>query len=175
MIRLCEKKDEDSIYRIINDAATAYQGIIPKDRYHEPYMNRAELVQEIEDGVIFWGFEDDGKLCGVMGIQDKGEVALIRHAYVRTTQRQGGIGTKLLTHIMGFTDKPILIGTWEAADWAVSFYYKNGFSLVNAEEKRNLLQKYWNVPERQIETSVVLCSPGFVGNLEQSENLKEAT
>ncbi|TFE23064.1 GNAT family N-acetyltransferase [Cohnella luojiensis] len=161
MIRLCEKKDEDGIYRIINDAAKAYQGVIPEDRYHEPYMRRDELIQEIEEGVIFWGFEDDGELCGVMGIQDKGEVALIRHAYVRTDQRQGGIGTKLLIHITKLTDKPILIGTWEAATWAISFYLKNGFGLANADEKRNLLRKYWNVPERQIETSVVLCSPGF--------------
>jgi N-acetylglutamate synthase-like GNAT family acetyltransferase len=168
MIRLCEKKDEDCIYRIINDAAKAYQGVIPEDRFHEPYMSRDELIQEMEDGVIFWGFEDDGELCGVMGIQDKGEVALVRHAYVRTAQRQGGIGTKLLMHITELTDKPILIGTWEAATWAISFYFNNGFGLVNADEKRNLLRKYWNVPERQIETSVVLCSPGFAGNLEHS-------
>lgn len=161
MIRLCEKKDEDSIYWIINDAAKAYQGVIPEDRYHEPYMSRDELVQEIEDGVIFWGYEVDGQLCGVMGIQDKGEVALIRHAYVRTARRQGGIGTKLLTHITRTTDKPILIGTWEAADWAISFYLKNGFALINADEKRDLLQKYWKVPERQIETSVVLCDARF--------------
>jgi N-acetylglutamate synthase-like GNAT family acetyltransferase len=161
MIRLCEKKDEDCIYRIINDAAREYQGVIPEDRYHEPYMSRNELVQEIEDGVIFWGFEDDRELCGVMGIHDKGEVALIRHAYVRTVQRQGGIGTKLLEHITRLTDKPILIGTWEAAVWAISFYFKNGFSLVNTDEKRDLLRKYWNVPGRQIETSVVLCDARF--------------
>ncbi|MGG3625528.1 GNAT family N-acetyltransferase [Bacillus gobiensis] len=165
MIRLCEKNDEEHIYRIINDAAKAYEGIIPEDRYHEPYMSKDELIKEIEDGVIFWGFEDSGEICGVMGIQDKGEVALIRHAYVRTAQRQGGIGTKLLTHITSLTDKPILIGTWEAATWAISFYYKNDFVLVNADEKRDLLQKYWNVPERQIETSVVLATPGFAENL----------
>ncbi|NQX66199.1 GNAT family N-acetyltransferase [Paenibacillus alba] len=161
MIRLCEKKDEESIYQIINDAAKAYQGIIPEDRYHEPYMSKAKLVQEIEDGVIFWGFEDQGELCGVMGIQDKGEVALIRHAYIRTAQRQGGIGSKLLTHISKHTDKPILIGTWEAATWAISFYVKNGFELVPTDVKRSLLQKYWDIPERQIETSVVLASPGY--------------
>lgn len=161
MIRLCEKKDEESIYWIINDAAKAYQGVIPEDRYHEPYMSRDELLEEIDDGVIFWGLEDNGELCGVMGIQDKGEVALIRHAYVRTAQRQGGIGTKLLTHITRLTDKPILIGTWEAATWAISFYLKNGFGLINAGEKRDLLLKYWKVPERQIETSVVLCDARF--------------
>lgn len=161
MIRLCEKKDEDKIYSIINDAARAYRGVIPEDRYREPYMHRDELVHEMEDGVIFWGFEDEGELCGVMGLQDKGDVALIRHAYVRTARRQGGIGSRLLAHITGLTDKPILIGTWEAAVWAVSFYLKNGFALVNMDEKTDLLRKYWNVPDRQIETSVVLCDAKY--------------
>jgi len=159
MIRLCEKRDEKDIYLIINDAAKAYQGVIPDDRYHDPYMSEEELADEIRDGVVFWGFEEDGELTGVMGIQDKGEVALIRHAYVRTSRRQGGVGTKLLKHLVGSTDKPILIGTWEAADWAISFYLKNGFELVPLEKKRDLLLQYWNVPERQIETSVVLASP----------------
>ncbi|MEJ9160704.1 GNAT family N-acetyltransferase [Paenibacillus graminis] len=160
MIRLCEKKDEENMYQIINDAAKAYQGVIPADRYHEPYMSRDELVREIQDEVVFWGFEDNGELCGVMGIQDKGEVSLIRHAYVRTAQRQGGIGSKLLKHIIERTSKPILIGTWEAANWAISFYIKNGFRLVPADEKRNLLSKYWSIPERQVETSVVLSNQG---------------
>lgn len=159
MIRLCEKRDEKDIYLIINDAAKAYQGVIPDDRYHDPYMSEEELADEIRDGVVFWGFEEDGELTGVMGIQDKGEVALIRHAYVRTSRRQGGVGTKLLRHLVGSTNKPILIGTWEAATWAISFYLKNGFELVPSDMKRDLLLKYWNVPERQIETSVVLASP----------------
>ncbi|QSF44999.1 GNAT family N-acetyltransferase [Paenibacillus tianjinensis] len=162
MIRLCGKQDEDTMYRIINDAAKAYQGVIPADRYHEPYMSREELGQEIENGVVFWGIEEDGELVGVMGIQDKGEVALIRHAYVRTARRQGGIGSSLLRHITSLTEKPILIGTWEAASWAISFYVKNGFALVTANEKQMLLQKYWDVPERQIETSVVLASADFL-------------
>jgi N-acetylglutamate synthase-like GNAT family acetyltransferase len=162
MIRLCGKQDEDTMYRIINDAAKAYQGVIPADRYHEPYMSREELGHEIENGVVFWGIEEDGELVGVMGIQDKGEVALIRHAYVRTARRQGGIGSSLLKHIISLTEKPILIGTWEDASWAISFYVKNGFALVTANEKKMLLQKYWDVPERQIETSVVLASADFV-------------
>ncbi|MNC32777.1 hypothetical protein D3C75_811470 [compost metagenome] len=162
MIRLCGKQDEDTMYRIINDAAKAYQGIIPADRYHEPYMSREELGQEIEHGVVFWGNEEDGELVGVMGIQDKGAVALIRHAYVRTARRQGGIGSSLLRHITSLTEKPILIGTWEAASWAISFYVKNGFALVTANEKKTLLQRYWDVPERQIETSVVLASADFL-------------
>ncbi|MFC0216602.1 GNAT family N-acetyltransferase [Paenibacillus chartarius] len=164
MIRLCDKNDENSIWDIINDAARAYRGVIPEDRYHDPYMSMEELVQEIEDGVTFWGFEEDGELCGVMGIQDKGEVALVRHAYVRNARRQGGIGTKLLLHITKITEKPILIGTWEAANWAISFYLKNGFTLVDANEKGDLLRKYWSVPERQIETSVVLCDAKFRRN-----------
>lgn len=161
MIRLCGRQDEDTMYRIINDAAKAYQGVIPADRYHEPYMSREELGQEIKNGVVFWGIEEDGELVGVMGIQDKGEVALIRHAYVRTARRQGGIGSSLLKHITSLTEKPVLIGTWEAASWAISFYVKNGFTLVTANEKKMLLQKYWDIPERQIETSVVLASADF--------------
>ncbi|WP_054942519.1 GNAT family N-acetyltransferase [Paenibacillus ihuae] len=164
MIRLCGKQDEDTMYRIINDAAKAYHGVIPADRYHEPYMSQEELGQEIEYGVVFWGIEEDGELVGVMGIQDKGEVALIRHAYVTTARRQGGIGSSLLRHITSLTEKPILIGTWEAASWAISFYVKNGFALVTANEKKMLLQKYWDIPERQIETSVVLASADFAAN-----------
>lgn len=156
MIRLCEGKDIDEIHAIINDASAAYRGIIPEDRYHEPYMTMEELEHEITSGVIFWGFEDNDQLIGVMGMQDKGEVMLVRHAYVKTNQRNNGIGSKLLCHIMELTDKPILIGTWKTATWAITFYQKNGFSLASDEEKERLLRKYWSIPERQIETSVVL-------------------
>ncbi|MFB9326296.1 GNAT family N-acetyltransferase [Paenibacillus aurantiacus] len=162
MIRLCHRQDEDQIWAIINDAAQAYKGVIPEDRFHDPYMTKEELLHEVESGVVFWGVEEDGELVGVMGIQDKGEVALIRHAYVRTARRQGGIGGRLLEHIAGRVEKPILIGTWEAAVWAIAFYKKHGFALVPAEAKRGLLERYWQVPERQIETSVVLASAGFV-------------
>jgi len=157
MIRMCNSLDTEDIYLIINDAAEAYKGVIPDDRYHEPYMSAEELINEINDGVVFWGYEENNKLMGVMGIQDKEDVALIRHAYVRTNQRKSGIGTKLLSHLATLTNKPILIGTWEAADWAIRFYLKNGFTIVSPDDKRKLLQTYWNVPERQIETSVVLC------------------
>jgi N-acetylglutamate synthase-like GNAT family acetyltransferase len=149
--------DVEEIYLIINDAARAYKGVIPDDRYHEPYMSMEELNHEISDGVEFWGYEENNKLLGVMGIQDKKEVSLIRHAYVRTNQRNSGIGTKLLSHLTTLTNQPILIGTWEAADWAIRFYLKNGFTLVLPDEKKKLLKTYWNIPERQIETSVVLC------------------
>jgi len=164
MIRRCTDSDLQAIFEIINDSAVAYKGVIPADRWHEPYMPLEEVRREIADGVVFWGFENDGELLGVMGIQDKGEVALIRHAYVRTRSRQQGIGEKLLQHLEGMTAKPILIGTWQAATWAVSFYRKNDYELVSEKEKNRLLQKYWSIPERQIETSVVLANKTWVKN-----------
>jgi GNAT superfamily N-acetyltransferase len=156
MIRRCTDDDFDSILEIVNDAATAYRGVIPADRWHEPYMGADELRREIEDGVSFWGFESEGTLLGVMGIQDRGEVTLIRHAYVRTAARRGGIGTQLLLHLETLITGPILIGTWAAASWAVSFYERNGYHLVPEGEKAGLLRRYWSIPERQVETSVVL-------------------
>ena len=156
MIRECKESDFNTIFEIINDAAKAYKGIIPQDRWHEPYMSLAELSAQIEDGIVFWGLERDGQLLGVMGSQDKGDVTLIRHAYVLSGAQKSGIGKKLLRHLQSMTDKPILIGTWAAASWAVSFYQKNGYILVSAEEKNRLLRRYWSIPERQVETSVVL-------------------
>jgi N-acetylglutamate synthase-like GNAT family acetyltransferase len=164
MIRKCTESDVKTIFDIINDAAIAYKGTIPGDRWHEPYMPAEEIRQEIEAGVIFWGFEKAGDLLGVMGIQDKGDVALIRHAYVRTRSRKQGIGENLLLHLEGLTEKPILVGTWQAASWAISFYQKNGYTLVSKTEKKRLLQKYWSIPERQIETSVVLVNKAWVEN-----------
>jgi len=155
-IRECTEADFEMILEIVNDAAQAYRGVIPGDRWHEPYMDRDELRAEIEGGVVFWGFERDGRLEGVMGIQDRGEVNLIRHAYVRTRVRRRGIGTRLLRHLQGLTTKPVLIGTWAAATWAVAFYEKHGYRLVPEAEKRRLLRTYWSIPERQVETSVVL-------------------
>ena len=141
---------------IINDSAQAYRGVIPADCWHEPYMPHTELAQQIASGVEFWGYTQDGTLCGVMGIQDVADVTLIRHAYVRTAHRNRGIGAELLTHLRGLTRKPILIGTWAAATWAIRFYEKQGFALVSGEHKNSLLKKYWSIPDRQIETSVVL-------------------
>ncbi len=156
MIRRCNKSDFKTIHEIINDAAQAYRGIIPPDRWHEPYMSMDELLSEIGDGVVFWGAQRDGRLAAVMGIQDRGEVTLIRHAYVRTRLQGKGIGTALLRHLEEKTDKPTLIGTWADATWAVSFYQKNGYSLVTKREKDLLLRRYWHIPDRQVETSVVL-------------------
>ena len=156
MMRARNASDFDDIYEIINDAAQAYRGIIPEDRWHEPYMSRDALQHEINDGVCFWAYEEDGRLIGIMGIQDKGEVDLIRHAYVRTDKRKQGIGTKLLHFLESLSEKPILIGTWADATWAIRFYQKNGYRLLEEDEKNRLLKTYWSIPERQVETSVVL-------------------
>ncbi|MEA3408045.1 MAG: GNAT family N-acetyltransferase [Chloroflexota bacterium] len=161
MIRRCRADEEGAIHAIINDAAEAYRGVIPPDRWHEPYMSREELHHEIEEGIVFWGFEERGKLIGVMGLQDKGKVALIRHAYVRSDRRNEGIGSQLLSHLESLTDKPILVGTWADATWAIKFYEKNGYRLVPEELKDRLLKKYWSIPERQIDTSVVLANAAW--------------
>ena len=162
IVRHSTAADFAEILSIVNEAARAYQGIIPADRWHEPYMPKDELTKEIEDGVVFWVAEDEGRITGVMGIQDKGDVALVRHAYVVPTTQRSGIGTTLLRHIEGLVRKPILIGTWATASWAIEFYRRNGFSLVSQKEKDRLLRKYWSIPARQIETSVVLASRAWL-------------
>ena len=141
---------------IVNDAAQAYRGVIPADRWHEPYMPADELAKEIAAGIVFWVAEEGGRLLGVMGIQDKGDVALVRHAYVASAAQRTGVGTKLLRHVQGLTRKPVLIGTWAAASWAIEFYRRNGFAVVCDGDKDRLLRKYWSIPARQVETSVVL-------------------
>ncbi|MCU1381541.1 MAG: GCN5-related N-acetyltransferase [Acidobacteria bacterium] len=156
MIRECTASDFEQIWQIINDGAQAYKGIIPADRWTEPYMSRDTLQHEIAAGVAFSGFDEDGTLAGVMGIQPVQDVTLIRHAYVRTSRRNRGIGAKLLAHLRATTDRPVLIGTWADAVWAIRFYEKHGFHIVDRQEKNRLLERYWNVPDRQIETSVVL-------------------
>ena len=156
MMRKGTEEDFEEIFTTINDAAIAYKGVIPPDRWHEPYMSREELQAQIEDGVRFLCYVDNNEIIGVMGIQDKADVELIRHAYVRTKQRKKGIGTLLLQELLKDAKKPVLIGTWKAADWAIRFYARHGFRLVEEEEKNRLLKKYWAIPDRQIETSVVL-------------------
>ena len=164
MLDKCTPDDFNEIYDIINDAAFAYKSVIPDDCWHEPYMSERELRLQIEEDVEFWCYKEDGKIIGVMGIQDKGDVTLIRHAYVRTTARNRGIGSKLLAHLETFTNKPILIGTWAAADWAIRFYQKHGFRLLSPERKNNMLLKYWTIPRRQLETSVVLANRDWPGD-----------
>jgi GNAT superfamily N-acetyltransferase len=156
MIRQCNPNDFEAIYTIINDAAEAYKGVIPEDRWNTPYMTKDELQHEIDNGVVFWGYEDGGELVGVMGIQDVKDVTLIRHSYVCTTRQSEGIGGRLLSELREKTSRPILIGTWADAAWAIRFYEKHGFQLVSSEDKDRLLKTYWSIPERQIETSVVL-------------------
>jgi N-acetylglutamate synthase-like GNAT family acetyltransferase len=156
VIRRCSPHDFEAMYEIINDAAQAYKGVIPDDRWKDPYMSREYLQHEIVSGVAFWGYEKDGALRGVMGIQDVQDVTLIRHAYVRTSWRNHGIGGKLINHLMTMITRPALVGTWAAAAWAIRFYERHGFRLVVWEEKERLLRKYWSIPERQTVTSVVL-------------------
>ena len=157
VIRKSESADFSRILTIINDAALAYRGAIPADRWREPYMPADELEREITAGVEFWIAEhDDGRLAGVMGIQDKGDVVLVRHAYVAPSTQRSGVGTSLLRHAERFVDKPILIGTWADASWAIDFYKRNGYTLVPNGIKDRLRRKYWSIPARQIETSVVL-------------------
>jgi GNAT superfamily N-acetyltransferase len=146
---------------IVNAAAEAYRGVIPADRWREPYMPAGELEREIAAGVVFWGYEDGGELRGIMGIQPVGEVDLIRHAYVAPGSQRRGVGGELLEHLAGSTARRILVGTWAAAGWAVSFYRRHGFEQVSPERKDVLLRTYWTIPDRQIETSVVLARPPF--------------
>jgi len=156
MIRPAEDRDFENIFTIINDGAQAYKGIIPADRWHDPYMPREELRDQIDAGVEFWVYQEGAETIGVMGIQHVQDVTLIRHAYVRTASRSRGIGGQLLQHLRTIANGPILIGTWADAAWAVGFYRKHGFRVVSHEEKERLLRRYWKIPERQIETSVVL-------------------
>jgi N-acetylglutamate synthase-like GNAT family acetyltransferase len=156
LIRKSREADSPAILAIINAAAQAYRGVIPPDRWHDPYMPADELEKEIADGILFWVAEEGGKLLAVMGMQDKGEVALVRHAYVAPTAQRKGLGTSLLRHVQSLSDKPVLIGTWADASWAIDFYLRNGFTLVPKARKEFLLRRYWSIPARQIETSVVL-------------------
>jgi N-acetylglutamate synthase-like GNAT family acetyltransferase len=161
LIRRSGEEDFEAVYDVINEAASAYQGVIPAERWKEPYMSRQEFRHEMEGGVVFWGCVKEGAVVGVMGIQDVRDVTLIRHAYVRTELKREGIGGELLRHILGQAVHPVLVGTWAAAVWAVRFYEKHGFRLVSPEEKDRLLDTYWSIPERQVETSVVLADEAW--------------
>ena len=164
MIRRFDTIDFEVIYRVINDAAQAYKGVIPADLWKDPYMSREELQHEISEGVLFWGYEERGEVAGVMGIQHAKGVTLIRHAYVCPNRRRQGIGSKLLSFLRGQTTRRVLIGTWADAVWAIRFYERHGFQLVAQEEKDRLLKKYWSISDRQIETSVVLADPQWFGS-----------
>ena len=157
MIRSLSSSDCDNILRVINDGAQAYKGIIPSDRWKEPYMSAGELNEEIKAGVRFFGWVEGSHLLGVAGIQPVKDTTLIRHAYVLTKCQRRGIGNSLLEYLMQLvTTTEIMIGTWADASWAIRLYEKRGFKLTTPEEKDRLLRTYWNIPDRQIETSVVL-------------------
>jgi GNAT superfamily N-acetyltransferase len=158
-IRPCRDHERAQILAIVNAAAEAYREVIPPDRWREPYMPAAELDTEIADGVVVWGYEVDGTLLGIMGIQTVGDVDLIRHAYVAPGAQRRGIGGALLEHLMREATRRVLVGTWAAAEWAIRFYRRHGFEPVPPECTAPLLRTYWKIPERQIETSVVLASP----------------
>jgi GNAT superfamily N-acetyltransferase len=155
-IRRCRDDEREAIFAIVNAAAAAYRDVIPEDRWHEPYMPREELDAEIAAGVEFWGYEDGGRLLGIMGVQPVRDVNLIRHAYVVPDSQGRGVGSALLEHLLGLATRPMLVGTWAAATWAIRFYERHGFAYVGRERTAELLRAYWDIPERQIETSVVL-------------------
>jgi N-acetylglutamate synthase-like GNAT family acetyltransferase len=169
MIRQCRHRDFEILYTIINEAAQKYKGVIPPDCWKSPYMPEDELKREIDAGVVFWGFEADGELTGVMGMQQVQDVSLIRHAYVRPAQQHQGIGKQLLGELCRQTDRPMLIGTWADAAWAIRFYEKQGFKRVSPEEKDRLLEKYWSISARQVETSIVLADQKWFDILQNSD------
>jgi GNAT superfamily N-acetyltransferase len=158
-IRPCRDDDRAAILAIVNAAAEAYRGVIPADRWHDPYMPTDELDGEIAAGVIFWGYEEDGALVGIMGLQPVRDVTLIRHAYILPGSQRRGIGSALLGHLQRLSARQILVGTWADAGWAVRFYQRHGFELVAPARKTVLLKTYWNIPERQVDVSVVLANP----------------
>jgi GNAT superfamily N-acetyltransferase len=161
LIRPCRADEITAILGIVNAAAEAYRDAIPADRWHEPYMRLEELEQEIAAGVEFLGYEADGRLTGVMGIQSVQDVDLIRHAYVLPGSQGRGIGGSLLGHLRSLSSRPMLVGTWAAAEWAIRFYQRHGFELVSPAVRNRLLRKYWTIPDRQVETSVVLANPAI--------------
>jgi GNAT superfamily N-acetyltransferase len=158
-VRPCRDDERVTIFEIVNAAAQAYRGVIPADRWREPYMPRPELDAEIAAGVQFWGYEANGSVLGIMGIQPVRDVDLLRHAYVLPGSQRLGVGSALLEHLRALSDRRMLVGTWSAAGWAICFYQRRGFELVSPERKMELLTSYWTIPNRQIETSVVLANP----------------
>jgi GNAT superfamily N-acetyltransferase len=155
-IRRCRDDERDAILGVVNAAAAAYRGVIPADRWKEPYMSAQELETEVAAGVVFWGYEAGGELVGVMGIQEVRDVDLIRHAYVEPASQGRGVGGALLERLSTTAVRPMLVGTWATADWAIRFYRRHGFEQVSPVEKDRLLREYWAIPERQVEASVVL-------------------
>jgi GNAT superfamily N-acetyltransferase len=163
VIRRCREDERETILGVINAAAEAYRGVIPADRWHEPYFPRSEFDEAIASGVAFWGCKIEGELVGVMGIQPVQDVELIRHAYVVPARQGAGVGGALLEALMERSTRQVLVGTWAAAEWAIRFYRRHGFAPVAPAQAAELLRRYWRIPERQIETSVVLAKPPIGG------------
>src|SRR5688572_25684565 len=155
-IRRCRDDETSTVLAIVNAAAGAYRDVIPADRWHDPYMSGTQLARDIAAGIEFWGYELEGTLIGVMGIQPVRDVDLIRHAYVRPGSQRLGVGAALIAHLRGLSTRRMLVGTWANAAWAIRFYQREGFALVPPARAAALLKSYWDIPERQIETSVVL-------------------
>ncbi|MEO8624092.1 MAG: GNAT family N-acetyltransferase [bacterium] len=174
-IRQCRPDEQAAILAVINAAAERYRRIIPADCFHEPYMSAADLAQNIESGVSFWGSDDNGELVGVMGIQPVQDVTLVRHAYVRPDQQGKGIGGALLQHLETLTDQTILIGTWSDAEWAIRFYQAHGYVLAERDRVPELLRTYWDISQRQVETSVVLAKPALAARLTPRATLSSPT
>jgi GNAT superfamily N-acetyltransferase len=160
-IQVCGSDDFDAISETINAAAQAYRGVIPADRWTDPYMASDDLRREVAEGVVFWGCFEAQRLVGAMGLQHVEDVTLIRHAYVRPERQREGIAGALLARLRLLAQGPLLVGTWQAAKWAIDFYEHHGFSIVSEENKNRLLRRYWSVPERQIEESVVLADESW--------------
>ena len=158
-IRRCRDDERIAILQIINAAAEAYRGVIPADRWREPYMPLAQLDEEIDSGVAFWGYEANGSLIGLMGLQPVSGIDLIRHAYVLPGRQRLGVGSELLEHLRRLSSRRMLVGTWADAEWAIRFYRRHAFELVSNRQKTALLERYWSIPKRQVETSVVLANP----------------
>ena len=163
-IRRCGDEDLATMLAIVNAAAEAYRGVIPPDRWHEPYMPEAKLREEIAAGVEFWGLDSDDGLIGVMGVQPVQDVDLIRHAYVRPDRQRHGVGAELIEYLRRRSARRMLVGTWAAATWAISFYQRHGFELLAPDAAAALLRTYWTIPERQIATSVVLANPSHTAS-----------
>jgi GNAT superfamily N-acetyltransferase len=155
-IRPVRTDEHQVVLAIINKAAERYRGVIADDCWRDPYFPAEYLESEIASGVRFFGHEIGGELLGVMGAQDVDDVTLIRHAYVLPRAQRTGIGASLLRSLLATTDKPVLIGTWTDASWAIAFYEKHGFVCLDAQESARLLRRYWDIPDRQTETSLVL-------------------
>ena len=157
MISEYKKTDISKILYIINDASLRYKDTIPDDCWREPYMSKQELIDEFNDGVRMYGYHNNNRLIGVIGIQEVKDVILIRHAYTLTSFQKKGVGSALLEYLLKKNQNSrLLVGTWKSATLAIRFYEKFNFILHTEEQSNLLLKKYWKISSTQIKNSVVL-------------------